>query len=329
MNIKFDLNKNWEFSLQSKSKILKENKWFKAEVPGTIYHNLLKEKLIDDPFTGDNELRLQWAAESDWSYQASFENPRVFRPDSPVLLVFEGLDSVAEVILNDRIIGSPDNMFRRWEYDVTSLLKKKNILRLNFISPYKYAKSQEAKYGKLPVALNSERVYIRKAQYSFGWDWGPSFADIGIWKSVFLVQNEDTYIKDFSFSTLNINKSDAEVEVLIRLNKSLDSSLNLMISVSDEKGTINFPVAGKNGTQIKEVFQIQNPILWWPNGEGEQHLYSVSVKLKKEEKVVDEVIKKTGIRKIKLHLKEKDANTFHFTVNGKKDIRQRCKLDSC
>ncbi|MFO7446241.1 MAG: glycoside hydrolase family 2 TIM barrel-domain containing protein [Ignavibacteriaceae bacterium] len=324
MNKKLFLHDKWEFALQSKVKNeqgIKYQKWYKADIPGTVYHNLLLNKLIPDPFYGDNELKLQWIAESDWNYKTTFNFPGEFNQDEPVYLVFDGIDTAAEIYLNNEKVGTPENMFISYKYDVTKFLKeKKNTLQINFTSPYKYAQALERQYGKLPVALTSERVYIRKAQYSFGWDWGPSFADMGLWKPVYLLQEEKHYIQNITFNTLSVDDDIAKVELKIDFNKELEDDNKVLVEISNHRFYINH----SNKRSVSGTFEINNPLLWWPNGEGEQHLYKMVVTLLMNDSHEDSVTKKIGLRTIRLQLKEEEENTFRFIVNGKKIFARGC-----
>lgn len=316
MNKKYYIDKKWEFSLQSKIKTdtnVKYHKWYDVSVPSTVYNALTDNKLIPDPFYADNEIKLQWVARSDWSYRVKFKTPADINTDKPVFLVFEGLDTAAEIILNGISIASVNNMFVRYELDITEHLQPKNILEVSFTSPYKYAGALEKEHGKLPVALASERVYIRKAQYSFGWDWGPSFADMGIWKPVYLMQKEDNSIKGFTFTTTAIKDSSAEIDLKVYTEQKLSSDEKLVVTVSGNDSSYGFDLKGNSGT-----IRIENPKLWWPNGEGEQNLYNVKISLRKNDSVIDEYNKKAGIRTLELQLKDGDKNTFRFIVNGRK-----------
>ena len=240
MFAKHELNKNWTFSLAESShsfvsitnKKLKSGKQFAATVPGTIHTDLLDNKLIDDPFFSDNELKMDWITECDWIYQTKFD----FHSDTneSVDLVFEGIDTISEIYLNNQKLGRTDNMFLTYPYNVTNILKPTdNTLKVILKSPVRYALQQEKKYGKLPVALNSSRVYIRKAQYSFGWDWGPSFPTSGIWRKVYLQERPSVKIVSLIFNTKKISKNFAEVEVGTSFNFMVPNNIWLSVSLSD------------------------------------------------------------------------------------------------
>ena len=317
---KIVLNKNWKFKVSDVSRELgKFTKWMSCSVPGTVHTDLLELGLIEDPFFEDNELKLQWISNCDWIYKTSFDLPDEFKSDSPVIIVFEGLDTIAEVWLNKEQIGNFNNMFRRYELDITSKIKdKNNELEIKFTSPIKYAKSLEEKHGKLYVEVNTERVYIRKAQYSFGWDWGPSFPTMGIYKPIYLLQKDKASIKNLKFSTLSISENKAVVEVDVDLEGIVNSDCILEISLSLKRQLIE-------EITVKDVFntnkvrvEIDNPALWWPSCQGDQPLYILSVILKnKNKKIIDLDKRKVGIRTIELILEENGENTFKMLVNKK------------
>lgn len=177
-NVSIELNNNWQFKNQ------KENKWYKATVPGTVHTDLLANKLIPDPFYRDNESKLQWIDKADWEYKVVFNVEDALFNKSMQELIFDGLDTYADVYLNGKLILRADNMFRGWTVFVKPLIKRtNNVLLIRFSSAQntvdKIAKS------KLPLVLpDNNRVYLRKAQFQFGWDWGPKFVGCGIWKTI-------------------------------------------------------------------------------------------------------------------------------------------------
>ena len=177
--IKTSLNKNWQFCKQG------ENKWYPAKVPGTVHTDLLTNKLIPDPYYRDNEKKLQWIDKENWIYKTGFTVSADVLNKKHIELVFDGLDTYAEIYLNGQLILSADNMFRQWRADVKPDLKIKNTLLIRFYSAKN--KVDSIAKSKQPFVLpDNPRVYVRKAQYHFGWDWGPTFITAGIWKNVYL-----------------------------------------------------------------------------------------------------------------------------------------------
>jgi len=321
MNKKYLLHDEWEFSLSKKNKPVADNLkpavWYKASVPGTVHTDLINNKLIPDPFYSDNERNLQWIGDMEWEYRKIFDFPKSFDSTKPIYIKFDGVDTIADVFLNGEKIGSTQNMFCSYEFDVSKIIKKKNNkLLVQFSSSYKYAQTTEAKHGKLPVALNSERVYIRKAQYSFGWDWGPSLATSGIWKDVYLLQRSDAFINHYTFNTVRLADNSAAVEIKGNVGNPHNVNIKLKIMLAKDGYSYEKEIEIKE-KQFLHSFEINNPELWWPNGYGSPGLYVLTLRLFGDNVLLDEKINKVGIRTIDLQLKESKGNTFRLIVNDK------------
>ncbi|MBU1101005.1 MAG: glycoside hydrolase family 2 protein [Bacteroidetes bacterium] len=316
------LNNEWYYKLHKNHKKLslsdvldkKIKQFTKTNIPGSILNDLLKNKIIADPFYSDNEKMVDWVSECDWVYKKVFDAADL----SFDTLVFDGIDTVSEVWFNGKLLGVTDNMFRQYTFGISEIIKpKKNELKVILLSPISYAKAEELKYGKLPVALNSTRAYIRKAQYSFGWDWGPSLPNAGIWKTVYLKKSEEVIISEFAFKTLRIREDYVTIEVQFKLPKTIAAGSHYLIEMkrSGFKQALDGKcISGNN----KVKFEVVNPKLWWPNGMGEQNLYNVElIVLNENKEEIAAVAKKIGIRTVKLSLKENGEKTFKFIINGK------------
>jgi beta-mannosidase len=174
-----NITKGWKFSKKG------ANQWHDAIVPGTIHTDLLHNKLIPDPYYRDNESSLQWIGNEDWEYRTSFTVDASLLHKRNIELVFNGLDTYADVYLNGKLILSADNMFRQWRIDVKKILKSGNQLLVRFYSAKH--KVDSIANSILPLVIpDNPRVFARKAQYHFGWDWGPVYITCGIWKNVYL-----------------------------------------------------------------------------------------------------------------------------------------------
>ncbi|OAZ05087.1 beta-mannosidase [Flavobacterium succinicans] len=176
--LSMEINKGWEFSQLSK------NDWHPATVPGEVHTDLLKNKMIPDPFYRDNEKKLVWIEKKDWEYKTTFDVSSEFLKKENKVLIFDGLDTYATVYINGIKILTTNNMFRQWSVDVKHNLKaENNELRVVFTSAQNVVDSLAKK--DLPYVIpDNPRCYVRKAQYHFGWDWGPKFTTCGIWKAV-------------------------------------------------------------------------------------------------------------------------------------------------
>jgi len=304
---KFELNKNWKFRQIGNSEYLP------AKVPGSVHLDLLNAGLIEDPFYRSNEDSIQWVADEDWEYLTEFDLDRPFLKNKKTFLVFEGLDTYTDVYLNDSLILQTDNMFRQWKVEVSYLLKQNNQLKIHFYSPLN--KNEEtAKKSTFP--LPEQRAFTRKAPYQFGWDWGPRIVTSGIWKPVYLINEQETQIHTTYFSTDSIVNGtafiSAEIEIQSELNKEVEIKiLNDNQPLFSEKKKI----VGAN-SKFKINFQIPQAKLWWTNGLGEAHLYNFNTIIFADNKIIDKKNDQIGIRTVKL-IEKDDAlgKSFYFELN--------------
>lgn len=170
-------NEDWKFKQETK-----EN-WLPAKIPGTVHTDLLANKVIEDPFFGTNEKQLQWIENENWNYKTSFIVSKSELKFKNISLEFKGLDTYAKVFLNGKPILEANNMFRTWKISVkNNLIQGENSIEIKFKSAVLAGKSAAQKLSyTLP---GDEKVFTRKAQYQYGWDWGPRLVTAGIWKDV-------------------------------------------------------------------------------------------------------------------------------------------------
>lgn len=297
---------NWNF------KNSKDQQWLPAKVPGTVHQDLMNQQIIPDPYLDENEKKVQWVENENWDYQTTFTVSKDELKNNQADLVLEGLDTFAEVFVNGKSILKADNMFRAWEVPVKTYLKEgQNTLQIKFKSSVEEGKKLAAKYPfETP---ESPRSFVRKAQYQFGWDWGPRLVTAGIWKKPYLKfwnQAKVDFIQ-VEQKTLTANQSDLsfnmEVEVLTEGNYQVD------VNGTQQQVSLH---KGKN--QLKIPYTVQQPKLWQPNGWGEAHLYTFKVKLIKDDKTIAQQEITHGFRTVELvQEKEKDGKSFYFKVNGK------------
>lgn len=312
----FGWTQNWERSLSKENwKVQKfsDNVWSKAHVPGTIHTDLFWNKQIQDPFDGNNEKQLQWIEEQYWVYQTKFSLSKKELTAQNKELVFYGLDTDASVYLNDSLVLEANNMFRTWRIPIQKLLREgNNTLRVEFESSVQKAKKSAA---LSPFVLpGEEKVYVRKAPYQFGWDWGPRFVTAGIWKNVAIRFWNSAQLESVSYSQEVLNDKVAQLKIKTTV-KCVNGGI-YFIEINNKKQTVSL----KKGIQIVEIpYQINNPKKWWPNGLGKQNLYNFSIRIRKKGKILDQKKLQIGLRTLEL-IQEKDSigKSFYFKVNGRK-----------
>ncbi|WP_079241067.1 beta-mannosidase [Chryseobacterium indologenes] len=298
-------SENWQF------KNSKDHNWLAAKVPGTVHLDLMNSKVISDPYQDENENKVQWIENEDWDYQTAFTVSTLELKNDNINLVFHGLDTFSEIYLNGKLLKKTDNMFRIWTIPVKQYLKAgRNTVQIKFKSAVNTGK-ELAK--KVPFTMpESPRSFVRKAQYQFGWDWGPRLVTAGIWKDVqleFWNNAKIITVKDIQNKTskaINDLRFDVEIyaenagDYILDLNK-----IHQKISLKKGINTISVP------------YETKGMKLWQPNGRGEANLYDFEVKLSKDQKNIDGKNIRIGLRTVEL-VQEKDekGKSFYFKVNG-------------
>lgn len=298
-------NEKWIFTKQG------QNNWNPAQVPGTIHTDLLLNKLIPDPFYGTNEKQLQWIENENWEYKTTFTLSKKEKSNANCWMQLNGLDTYATVYLNNTQVLEANNMFRTWKIDVKKLLKVgSNDLKIVFTSSVNKAK-EEAK--KLPYTLpGDEKVFVRKAQYQFGWDWGPRFVTCGIWKPIKLLFWNEAQMANVRFEQQELNSNLAKLNFIFKITAQKAGDYVVKID------KIPFQFQLKKGVnEVNVPTEIKNPILWWCNGLGNPYQYQFRFSLEKNNKLLDEKEIKVGLRTIELvQEKDKIGTSFYFKLNG-------------
>ena len=307
--VSIELNKRWEF------KKVTDTVWYAATVPGNVFSDLFENKLIKDPFIGENESEVQWVSVADWEYKTSFSVEKEVLKKKHLALNFEGLDTYASVFLNDSLILKTKNAFRSFDTNVKTLLKAENELRILFEKTSKYEKIEKEKLAyDLP---EGGRIFTRKAQFQYGWDWGPKLNSSGIWRPVNLIAWNDYKIEDIYLKQNETNESESNLSIVLNPKGSFPNTLNFEVYVN---GLLLSDIENVSDTPTEFAvlpITIKKPKLWWPHNLGDPYLYDVKVIAMDGGKIVDSISTKYGIRDIEL-VTEKDSlgEGFYFKVNN-------------
>ena len=317
-SVKTSLNTGWQFREVGK------DSWHPATVPGCVHTDLLSNKLIEDPFYRDNEQKQQWIGKTDWEYQTTFRvGPEMLSRDQ-IELVFEGLDTYADVFLNNAPLLSADNMFRSWRIECKPLLKAgDNSLRIRFRSPINEVLPVMAKMSYQLPASNDQgektSPYTRKAPYQYGWDWGPRFVTSGIWRPIYLEGWNQARVSDLHILPKEVNQESAKLTANIEIMAVDFNSARIIVeNLRDKNVAVSKEVNLMPGRNLLKLdFAIPHPALWWPNGLGEHPLYTFKARLVIAGKLIDEATTRTGLRGLNLR-QQPDASgkSFTFEING-------------
>ena len=307
--LKIALNKNWRMKRPAEKEYLPC-----GTLPVSVYQTLLDNEKMPNPYYGENEYICRDISRDDYDFKTTFQADKALLSRERVILRLEGVDTISDIYLNNIYIGSTDNMFRTYEFDVKEKLTVgDNKLKISIKSPIRYIEKEQ---DKRPVWGQDMTMagypHIRKAHCMFGWDWGPQLPDMGIWREIYLlgadcgridsIYAEQDFSEDYSALTITVS---AKIENFSDYSFSAEAE----IITSDGRMLTGVMTAGK------AVFKLANPELWYPRGYGEQPLNTLTVRLVKDGAIIDEITEFIGFRKLSVH-KNDERGTFCINCNG-------------
>ncbi|MFJ8464374.1 glycoside hydrolase family 2 protein [Streptomyces swartbergensis] len=279
-----------------------------ASVPGCVHTDLMAAGVIPDPFLALGECEVEWVGRRDWTYERELTSASAQEQTD---LVFDGLDTVAEISLDGRLLGKVRNMHRSYRFDVTGLSGR---LSVRFVSAYAEAEAVRGRLGERPAAYAEPYQYLRKMACSFGWDWGPTLVTAGIWRPVRLEHWSTARIARVR-PLVTVDEGVGVVELAVDVERTrVEAPLVLEAEVGGVRARAEIDGAG--GVVRLRVPDIR---LWWPRGYGQQPLYDVELRLLDGDDALDVWRRRIGFRTVELDQRP-DAHGTGFTlvVNGER-----------
>jgi len=302
--------------------------WLDVPVPGDVHRALTAAGRIPDPFYDRNEPTCAWMEEREWWYRLRFQGPaKPLAADERLRLVCEGLDTFATLWLNGQEIGRHGNMFREAAFDVTALVRpgQANTLALCFDRPRDHASVPEelALWGHNAL----DRVAIRKAQFGYGWDWGPRLPTVGIWRPVWLRRERRAALAGVHAYTLEIDRAQDVALVAVRVEAeafATTGALTAHVNLAAPDGSAVRQAAPLRGDRCRPTavayLTVPHPQLWWTHDLGTPALYRLDVELHEEGQTLATRSAQVGIRTIALDQSpdpdEPGTRFFRFVLNG-------------
>lgn len=282
--------------------------WVAVSVPGDTYEALIAAGRLADPYKGRNEAKAEWVRDREWWWHGELELGEGER----AALDFAGLDTFADIYLDGVLLGSADNMFRSWQFDLTDVAPGKHDLAICF-------HPTGLMTGDAPLPFwgaftdrvsKSRRTAMRKAQYGWGWDWGPDLPTVGIWRPVEIVRKFTAVVRSVNFSTISI----AEHSATVRVDVDLSGPAAVTIELVDPDGTNVARASLSDSGSV--TLTIDSPQLWWTADLGAQPLYTLVARVDGAQDFTRQV----GIRTVTIDQSpdadEPGATFFRFVLNG-------------
>ncbi len=343
---KMVLEHNWQMQVVGENIYGIPEEWRKARIPGSVYGNLLEQGLMPDPYDRMNELEALRLMENDFRFRTTFCLSEEQVGSDFVLLRFAGIDTLADIYLNDVLLGQADNMHRIWEFDIAGAARVgENTLRVELHSPTKYIAQQNEKvYAGGSGEAMKGFPHLRKAHCMFGWDWGPRLPDMGIFREVSVLSGrmariEEVYITqdwlrgnavDITPSGVDIHTGMVDIKYNVTIENFVEEeNYEIRTALYDELGALIGSKSSKDcpdeeaqetGAAGWDTITVQEPKRWWPHGYGEQPLYRVEVTLADEAgTVLDVWSRRIGLRTMTVNTNQDEwGECFAHEVNGVK-----------
>lgn len=316
----YTLNGTWQLSAGHRSLESVD-----MQIPGTVLSGLLAAGKIKDPFYRTNEDATRALFWKDYVFTRTFDVDEELLAQQHIVLVCEGLDTLAEISINGTFLAKTDNMHRTWKFQAKKLLHPgKNEIQivfrsvLRFIEDYPYEAHKKINY--IPCGSMKGNQLLRKAHSMFGWDWGPQTIDAGIFRDIYLQGYSHARIEDIRIHQQHTKN--VSVQTSITLSESVPGQ-KLCVELSEDGADkpLQTKLCKTNADGVAAVdFVIENPKLWWPNDYGDQPLYIVRTTLLDEDGTsLESITRRIGLRTLTIS-QEKDewGNEFAFCVNGVK-----------
>lgn len=302
-------------------KCTKDNTWQKAVVPGTVYTDLLRNGTMKDPFFGENEYEIQALSDYDYEYVRNFEITADTLATEQLVLVCEGLDTLAEIYINHIPVAKTNNMHRTYRFDIKAYVTEgENEIRIILRSPSKFiakADAQKPLWGVSSTVPGYQ--HLRKAHCMFGWDWGPKLPDLGIFRNIYIESISGGRVKDFYIIQKH---EDGKVTLTVEAENeftdsaSSDSVLMATLQIYAPSQELIYEKTYPAASTMAFTCDIKEPMLWWPNGYGNQPLYRVCLLLTKDNREISRKEKRIGLRTLTVkRQKDRFGESFGFAIN--------------
>ena len=306
--------------------------WLPQTVPGDVHQGLIRAGRIKKPLLGLNSFDCRWAEERSWWFRKIFPTKQAWLESDVVELELDGLDSNATVFFNGTLLGKHKNSFYPFSACIKKYLKPTNnnilLIRLTAgveditkkdLNSMTVRTATEAGNGRLERG-DERRIFVRKPQFSFGWDWSPRVATTAIAGHVRIRSFNNACIRNVYLKPMRNGK-----DILLKIVVTVEfvhyyktGTGKIKMDIRDQNGknlSLSRETLLKSGLNyIEMTAPLKNPILWWPNGMGRPHRYTVETELMVAgERIVYPALK-YGVRFVEIDTDKK----FALVINGKK-----------
>ncbi|MCE5184650.1 MAG: hypothetical protein LLF76_00800 [Planctomycetaceae bacterium] len=281
-----------------------------AAVPGSVQKALLDAAFLPDWNYGLNARLCEWVENRHWIYEARIPDEwltfgKQFR------LRCLGLDYCGSIRLNFREILRFKNSHLTYTIDLTGDLQPSgNVLQVVFECPPRWL----GQFGW------TSKMTDWKPRFNYFWDWTSRLVQIGIWDGIYLEAGDAAELQDVNF-TAGADPISLSGQLAVTGKACGPSDYTVEAELSEAGQAIQSASLSLNEFNTTGLCWDALPIkLWYPNGLGEQPLYTVRISLKDPAGHVHDVLeRRIGFRHIEWHKCEdsrNDADPWLSVCNG-------------
>lgn len=305
-----------------------------ASVPGDVITALVKYGIINEPLEKTNTKHCLWIRDLSWWFIRPFEIDENLLKEDSVRLYIEMLDFKADIIVNGQPVGGQKNAFCAYDEDIKRFLtvgRNTIIIRLSSGIEDNYPKDSISYYCASPHAIADQRIYLRKPQFTYGWDWCQPVPTCGIGREICINCFSAAKINHVRVDTLSIQNGSVDLNFHFEVEKTAitaSEKVHIRYELLDQdkvvfekeistilNGGLNFIDCAENISDLK---------LWWPNGYGEPYFYTLRCSCLCRRILNQSEDKDIGIRTVEIDQSdlEDGSKNFYFVING---VRVFCK----
>ncbi|MEK0315693.1 glycoside hydrolase family 2 protein [Cohnella sp. 56] len=293
--------------------------WIPASVPGGIHYDLYRAGYIPHPYRDQNSISCEWVENRWWMYKTVVHKPE--HTGRKLELLFKGLDYKARVYMDGCLLGNHEGMFHPAVFDVTEHFRNQEMATLEVLLEHSPDEMHQ-------IGITS-RTVTQKSRFNYKWDFSTRLVNIGIWDDIILRVRDEYALDDIRIVTDAADgKGTIDVRTVVGQVEAgqaclMQEGYELIAECYDPDGILverqSRPVNGAG--DFRFLFQLDRPLLWHPNGHGEQPLYGLELQIVRQNMSIDKRSLKTGVRRLAYAMnRNSPEGAFPYTIviNGKK-----------
>jgi len=273
-------------------------KWAEAVVPGTVAASLTLNGKAWDGVDIDGV---------DWWYDVRFAAEK----GQSAELVLDGLAVLAEIWLNDRLVGSTADMFLADAVHIDPLEENNRLaIRFRSLSAESFPRRPRARW-RVPRLASPDLRWARASLFGRLKGAVPVPPVVGPWRGVRLIPSTGLRIASRRLVATVGDGQRGRVDVMARLRGHTypAEAAEGILRVGGREVRVAAESVSEGEWKVEASLTLDDIEIWWPHGLGEQPLYDVELQFAGQVHVLGRI----GFRSVAV---DRSNDGFRFVVNG-------------